>query len=118
MRKLILRMSMSLDGFVGHARGELEWIFRHVDDESIAFGVAQLWEAGVHAMGGSTYRDMAAHWPTSTEPWAAPMNQLPKVVFSKTLKSAPWGPTRILSGDLAEESARLKAEPGKDIQTA
>jgi len=115
MRKLILRMSMSLDGFVGRPKGELEWIFRNVDEESIAFGVAQLWEAGVHAMGGTTYRDMAAHWPTSTEPWAPPMNQIPKVVFSKTLKDASWGPTRILSGDLAEEVARLKTEPGKDI---
>jgi|SRR6185503_15071356 len=115
MRKLILRMSMSLDGFVGGPKGELDWIFRNVDEESIAFGVAQLWEAGVHAMGHVTYRDMAAHWPTSTEPWAPPMNELPKVVFSKTLKEAPWGPARILSGDLADEVARLKAEPGKSI---
>jgi dihydrofolate reductase len=115
MRKLILRMSMSLDGFVGGPDGELDWIFRNVDEESIAFGVAQLWEAGVHAMGSTTYRDMAAHWPTSTEPWAQPMNEIPKVVFSKTLKDASWGPVRILGGKLAEEVASLKAEPGKDI---
>jgi dihydrofolate reductase len=114
-RRLVLRMSMSLDGFVGGPKGELDWIFRNADEESIAFGVAQLWEAGVHAMGHVTYRDMAAHWPTSTEPWAPPMNEIPKVVFSKTLKGAPWGPTQILSGDLSEEVARLKAEPGKDI---
>jgi len=106
---------MSLDGFVGGPQGELDWIFRNTDKASIAFGVAQLWEVGVHAMGHITYRDMAAHWPTSREPWAAPMNELPKVVFSKTLKEAPWGPARILSGDLADEVARLKAEPGKDI---
>jgi len=115
MRRVILRMSMSLDGFVGGPQGDLQWIFRHVDEESIAFGIAQLWEAGVHAMGRVTYRDMASHWPTSTEPWAPPMNQIPKVVFSKTLRDAPWGPTRILSGDLAEEIACLKAEPGKDV---
>jgi dihydrofolate reductase len=115
MRKLILRMSMSLDGFVGGPKGNLDWIFRNTDEESIAFGVAQLWEAGVHAMGGVTYRDMAAHWPTSTEPWAPPMNEIPKVVFSKTLKEASWGPTQILTGDLAEEVACLKTEPGKDI---
>jgi dihydrofolate reductase len=106
---------MSLDGFVGRPKGELEWIFRNMDEHSIAFGIAQLWEAGVHAMGGVTYRDMAAHWPTSTEPWAPPMNEIPKVVFSKTLKEASWGPTRILSGDLAEEMTRLKEEPGKYV---
>ena len=115
MRKLILRMSISLDGFVGLPDGGPEWIFRNVDERSIAFGIAQLWEAGVHAMGHVTYGAMAAHWPTSSEPWAPPMNQLPKVVFSRTLKEAPWGPTRILSGDLADEVARLKEEPGKDI---
>jgi dihydrofolate reductase len=108
-------MSMSLDGFVADAKGELEWIFRNIDQESIAFGIAELWEAGVHAMGRVTYGAMAAHWPTSTEPWAPPMNQISKVVFSKTLKEAPWGPTRILRGDLADEVSRLKLEPGKDI---
>ena len=45
MRKVILRMSMSLDGFVGGPKGDLQWIFRHIDEESIAFGIAQLWEA-------------------------------------------------------------------------
>jgi dihydrofolate reductase len=106
-------MSISMDGFVGRPKGD--WIFRNLDERCIAFGVAQLWEAGVHAMGHVTYNDMAAHWPTSTEPWAPPMNEIPKVVFSKTLKDAPWGPTRILGGGLAVEVARLKEEPGKDI---
>ena len=55
-----------------------------------------------------TYRAMAAHWPTSTEPYAAPMNQIPKIVFSSSLNQADWGETRIVSGDLAREIARLK----------
>jgi dihydrofolate reductase len=115
MRKLILRMSMSLDGFVGGPNGELDWIFKNTDDESIKFGVAQIRDVGVHAMGSTTYRTMAAYWPTSTEPWASPMNEIPKVVFSRTLKEAPWGPVRILDGKLADEVSKLKAEPGKDI---
>jgi dihydrofolate reductase len=115
MRKLILRMSVSLDGFVGGSMGENDWIFRTLDEESSAHGIAQLWEAGIHAMGRVTYGEMAAHWPTSTEPWAPPMNEIPKVVFSKTLKEAPWGPTRILGGDLADEVNRLKLETGRDI---
>ena len=115
MRKLILRMSMSLDGFVRGPNGESDWIFRNQDEESLAYGLAQVSDVGVHAMGRVTYGDMAAYWPKSTENFAPPMNSIPKVVFSKTLKEAPWGPARILSGDLAEEVARLKAEPGKDI---
>ncbi len=43
------------------------------------------------------------------------MNDIPKVVFSRTLRSAGWPESRIASGDTAEEIARLKAEPGGDI---
>jgi dihydrofolate reductase len=43
------------------------------------------------------------------------MNQIPKVVFSRTLKEAAWPQSRIASGDLVEEIARLKAEPGGEL---
>jgi dihydrofolate reductase len=66
-------------------------------------------------MGSVTYRDMAAHWPSSTESYAAPMNQIPKIVFSGSLKNADWRDTRIVSGDLAKEIAKLKQEPGRDL---
>src|ERR1700730_8096486 len=46
--------------------------------------VESLWEAGVHIMGSRTFYDMAAYWPASSEPFAAPMNKIPKVVFSRT----------------------------------
>jgi dihydrofolate reductase len=115
MRKLILRMSMSLDGFVAGPNGEAEWIRKNPDEEAIKFGVAQIRDVGVHAMGSTTYSAMSTYWPTSTEAWAAPMNEIPKVVFSRTLKEAQWGPVRILDGKLADEVSKLKAEPGKDI---
>jgi dihydrofolate reductase len=63
-------------------------------------------------MGAATYRDMAAHWPQDTSVFAAPMNEIPKVVFSRTLATADWRDTRIVAGDLAEEIKRLKQEPG------
>ena len=135
MRKLILKMNISLDGFVGGPNGEIDWIFRNNDDEAKKWIVDTLWEAGVHIMGSRTYADMAAYWPSSTDVLAAPMNQLPKVAFSRTGKAATtralqdairaeplekagagsWGQPRVASGDLAEEIVRLKQEPGKDI---
>jgi dihydrofolate reductase len=66
-------------------------------------------------MGRVTYEAMAAHWPDSDEPHAPPMNEIPKVVFSRTLDEAPWGETRVPRGPLAEEVAALKGEPGKDV---
>lgn len=67
-------------------------------------------------MGRVTCQDMAGFWPTSSHPSAAPMNDIPKVVSSRTLQSADdWPKTRIARGDTAEEIARLKAEPGGEI---
>jgi dihydrofolate reductase len=66
-------------------------------------------------MGRVTYEEIAGYWPHSTGPYAAPMNDIPKVVFSKTLSQASWSPTRIARGDLAAEIAALKDESGPDV---
>ncbi len=65
-------------------------------------------------MGRRLYEEMDAHWPTSTDAYAPPMNEIPKVVFSKTLRQADWAQSRVANGDVAEEIARLKQEAGKD----
>ena len=115
MRKVVLKMDMSLDGYVGPLDEDVEWIMRDFDDELGQWGVDEvLWQAGTHVMGRATYEEMADHWPSSTPVFAAPMNEIPKVVFSKTLTSAEWPESRVASGDLADES-RLEQEPGKDI---
>jgi dihydrofolate reductase len=66
-------------------------------------------------MGRVTYEQMAQHWPNDTSDYAKVMNDLPKVVFSKTLPAARWGGTRIARGDLASEIGALKNEPGGEI---
>jgi dihydrofolate reductase len=115
MRRLVLKMQMSLDGFVGKPDGDVGFIFTSFDDPLTRWIVADVWKAGLHIMGAKTYGDMAAHWPTSSEPFAPPMNQIPKAVFSDHLTEAPWGETEIIRGDLAAGVARLKAQSGKDI---
>lgn len=114
-RKLVLKMSVSLDGFVGSNDGDVEWIFPSVDEELQEWMVDLLGQAGAHLMGRITYVDMAAHWPGSDEPYAAPMNDIPKIVFSRTLSDAAWPTTTVLSGDLSAEIGRLKAEDGDDL---
>jgi dihydrofolate reductase len=69
-----------------------------------------------HIMGRVTYEQMAGHWPyNGPAEYADAMNNIPKVVFSKTLTKADWKESRIARGDLSEEIARLRNEPGKDI---
>jgi dihydrofolate reductase len=110
-------MHVSLDGYVRDAGGEVgDWVFRTYDDELARWEVELLWQAGTHVMGRRLYEEMAAHWPTSTEVFARPMNEIPKVVFSRSLRHADWQHTRIADGDPGAELDRLRREPGKDIR--
>jgi dihydrofolate reductase len=116
MSKVVLKIHVSIDGYIrGSEDDTLAWVFASLDDELKAWEIDMLWQIGTHVMGRNLYDDMAAHWPTSTEEFAPPMNEIPKVVFSKSLKQADGQGTRIASGDLAVEIARLKQESGKDI---
>lgn len=83
MRKLILKMSMSLDGLVGGPNGEVDWIFPSMDKGATLWTLESIRLAGFHVMGRKTFHDMAAFWPYSSEPFAAPMNAIPKLVFTK-----------------------------------
>jgi dihydrofolate reductase len=80
VRKLILKMSVSVDGFVCDTNGGAGWIFATMDDEAARWTIETLSRAGIHLMGSRTYYDMAAWWPTSTEIFAPPMNEIPKAV--------------------------------------
>ncbi|WP_201315118.1 dihydrofolate reductase family protein [Dyella sp. EPa41] len=145
MRPLILKMSISLDGFVAGPNGELDWLFRTSDEGGRRWVEEMLWQAGLHAMGSRTYADMASFWPTSDMPMAAPMNEIPKVVFTRQKSldlgagrttaalrdaqsaepaaAAPahaanlksWTEAEVASGDLVTEMTRLKQQPGKFI---
>ena len=82
MRELILKMSISIDGFVAGPNGEVGWVFGP-DQAARAWTVETISNASLHIMGSRTFHDMAAYWPTSTEVFAPPMNEIPKAVFSR-----------------------------------
>jgi dihydrofolate reductase len=71
--------------------------------------------AGAHSMGRVTYEEMASVWPISDSDFTLPMNEVPKVVFSKTLERGEWPETHIARGDLRDEIEQLKREPGADL---
>jgi dihydrofolate reductase len=114
VRKLVLQMGVSLDGYVaiGSMKG---WGLPPEDPALKQRKLESLRAAGAHLMGRVTYEEMAAHWPTSTDDYASPMNEIPKVVFSKTLTRADWDDSRIARGELSDAPPRLKAEPGDDL---
>jgi dihydrofolate reductase len=122
---IVLMMGISLDGYVAVPSGDglTPVLESGSNEEGLPPEDPQLkktkldwiWEAGAHLMGRTTYEEMASFWPTSTADYAAPMNDIPKVVFSKSLERADWDETRIARGDLAEEIAQLKSESDKDL---
>jgi dihydrofolate reductase len=112
MRELLLQMGVSIDGYVATLDGAHDWGYAGEDPATKKWKLASVWGAGAHLMGRQTYEDMAAVWPESSSDYAAPMNEIPKVVFSKTLERAEWPETQIAAGELADEIARLKAEEG------
>ena len=90
MRELVLQMGVSIDGYVATVDGAHDWGYDGEDPATTKWKLASLWGAGAHVMGRRTYEDMAAVWPTSSSDVAAAMNEIPKVVFSKTLERAEW----------------------------
>ena len=114
MRQVTLQMGISLDGYVASDR-QHPGVAVPEDAELVRWKLDRVARAGAHLMGRTTYLEMAGHWPHSTDLYAAPMNDIPKIVFSKTLREAPWATTRIARGDLAAEIAAIKNEPGADV---
>lgn len=116
MSNVVLYMSMSLDGYVASAR-EHPGAAVAEDAELRQWKLEGISTAGAHLMGRRAYLEMSTFWPGSTDVYAAPMNEIPKVVFSKTLADvdATWRTTRIARGDLDTEIAAIKQESGPDV---
>jgi len=120
MRKLIYSMGVSLDGYIAGPDGEIDW--SAPDEELHRFHNRQTREIGMHLLGRRLYEEMT-YWETADEKPSASEHELefariwkdtPKIVFSKTLEKVE-GNALLAGEDVAEEVARLKEEPGKDL---
>ena len=110
MATLVLKMSVSLDGYVAPADGSSDWEAAGRSPDGAEWVLDTVSNASAHLIGAATYRGWAGFWPSQSGPFAAPMNEIPKVVFSDSLASAEWGPATIARGDLAAAVTRLKQE--------
>jgi dihydrofolate reductase len=120
MRSLVLKMSMTVDGYVAGPAGEMDWALRTAHPDGKAWIDKTVREAGAHVLGRKLYSQFVGYWPTSTDPVAAAMNEKPKIVFSRTadpeLPSAPgWDDPRVLGTDLVADLETVKAEEGGDL---
>jgi len=115
MRKIRLYINVTLDGYVAGPNGELDWLFRTMNAAQQAWTTAFLREVDTILIGHATYLEQAAFWPSQTGEMATLMNSHTKIVFSSRLPTLEWNNSRLAVSDVAEEIARLKREPGRDI---
>lgn len=109
--------SATEDASGGFTRGG--WLVPHIDGQFIARVSQWLDLADGLLLGRRTYEAFARDWPQITDPddpFTERMNALPKYVVTNTLTEGSWRPTIVLRGDAAEAVAKLRAEPGRELQ--
>jgi dihydrofolate reductase len=113
MRKIVTGLFISLDGVV---ESPSDWLLSsHEMWELISAGIA---ESDAILLGRRTYLQFAELWPNqgSDVPMADFLNNTPKYVVSSTLDTLDWANSSLVTGDLGREVAKLKEQPGKNVQ--
>ncbi len=121
MRKLILRISISIDGYIESSDSKIDFS-KSRSPEGAAWLAEKIEGVGVHLLGRKAFGQLASFWPTANGTVAKHMNEIPKIVFSRNgfdpsqvVSAKSWADAEVITGDLAEGIARLKRQPGKDL---
>ncbi len=112
MRKLVESTFMSLDGVISSPE---QWSPPYWNDEHMSYARELLFAADALLLGRETYEVFAEAWPArSGDEYTDRINSMPKYVASTTLRETTWNAT-LIEGDVAEEVAKLKQQPGENI---
>jgi dihydrofolate reductase len=129
MRKVIASTFVTLDGLMVGPNEEMDWVLDNLDGEMENDIADQLKSVDAILLGRVTYQIMANYWPTATAAGTSVqrsqgvedpiitdrMNNLPKIVFSKTLQKVEWNNSRLVKENIADEVSKMKQQPGKDL---
>ena len=119
MRKLWVKAWITLDGVFDADTMEHWW--PPADEAAVDYArrleyIAEEYSKGdVYLLGRTTYEMLWPGWSTQTDTLGSILNRMHKYVVSTTLETAPWQESTIISGNVVEEIAKLKQQPGKDI---
>ena len=116
MRKVVAVELVSVDGVM---EAPEEWAFSYSNDEMEEANAAGMAASDAMLLGGVTYQEFASYWPyqnSAEQPFTDYLNNTPKFVVSTTLEEPlEWQNSTLIKGNVAEEIARLKQQPGKNI---
>jgi len=129
VRKLVVGTFLTLDGVMQAPGGPDEdheggfrhggWLVPYFDERFAQLMTEWTLRAGAFLLGRKTYEMFAASWPNATDPAdesAKALNTRPKFVASRTLGKLTWNNAHLLTGDVAAEVAKLKAQDGGELQ--
>jgi dihydrofolate reductase len=119
MRKLTVFNTVSMDGYFADTHSDMSWAHKQ-DPEWNAWVNENASGGGVLMFGRVTYDLMTMYWPTPMAAKNNPivarrMNEMPKIVVSRTMDQPRWNNTTLIKNDLATSVRRLKQQPGDDI---
>jgi dihydrofolate reductase len=115
VRKVVLGVNMTVDGYMGGPRGELDWMFPQFSGGYMRSTAEALGEIDTFLMGRVAYESMAPYWPNATDEIAPIMNDAVKYVFSATLAEVEWSNTKVVTGDPVNLIAELRGRRGRNI---
>jgi dihydrofolate reductase len=121
MRKVVMLNRVSIDGFFAGPNGEIDWF---VQDPEVDQATHKMMNPKTVLFGRVTYQMFESYWPhVATDPNAPKeartianeLNEMTKVVFSKTLKQVTWENSKLVKGDVTKQVKELKQGKGADI---
>lgn len=118
MRRVVLYMMASVDGFIAGPDGNVDWMISP-DEDRQAEGLEQLDAIDTALIGRGVYDEMVRYWPTASGEYADRVNAMPKLVFSRREEHLKWTNARIVpvtsDTELVDRVTRLKSQPGQDM---
>ncbi len=124
MRKIIVTMWTTLDGYIAGPNGEMDWIGEIYDEAMGTYEDDLVNSADTLLLGRVTYESFAGSWPhvpdnpnvsEGEKEYARKLNAMRKIVFSRTLTSVEWNNSQLLKEVVPAEIEQLKHEPGRDM---
>lgn len=121
MRKLKLQVQMSIDGYMAGPTGEMDWLEWNWDDELKNYVTEITEQVDCILLGRKLAQGFIDTWAeraedvNTTDDFARKMNDIQKIVFTKTIFKAEWKNTKLEPGDIVEEVTKLKNLDGKDL---
>jgi dihydrofolate reductase len=112
--------NITLDGYFTDANDDMSWAHQGADEEWNQFTAENASSGGVLLFGRKTYDLMFSFWPTRQAHEMMPevaegMNNLPKVVFSRTMDQPTWNNTKLVKENIVDEVRKMKSEPGDNM---